>query len=525
MTSSARQAAVRSNDLGDGDDEDDPLGVSASPDYRDVDRRMEDGGRGGLDGEDEDSLSNGEIDNQDGTGRWIALGILFFQGGTMLLPWNTFITASEYFREIFKDGPYQSSFNSWLITLFTLSNLLCFSHAVFTQRRAKMDRRILISLLVTVIALASLASSAAPSWAETVAGNRGQGFFLFLMVLATVASGAGSYLQNSLIAFASMLGGSYVGAIMSGQGAIGVVIALVQLSAQAKSKTGSAESTDLRRGTFTFFVIATGFACLAIMSHLMLTRLEIYKSALRRHEALKADSTSFSAPGNKSLTQLKGVGYRLLPLALAIFWIFTITIAIFPALTTRIQSVSPEPRPLFVPMHFLVFNLFDFLGRLLPSIDLSIGSSRQEKIPWRESISARTLVLASLLRTLFIPLVASCNVVSTDGLSSRPWIASDTLYFLILAAMAFSNGALASLIMIKGPSTAWKAVDGAYAPPPIDADISTAGMVPRHTPFGDCEARVDEDEQDLAGTVLAFALTLGLLAGSLSSFLLVAWAG
>jgi Nucleoside transporter len=154
-----------------------------------------------------------------------------------------------------------------------------------------------------------------------------------------------------------------------------------------------------------------------------------------------------------------------------IFLIFTVTLAVFPSLTSSLvstrqcQSNLRILNDLYVPATFVLFNLGDFVGRYWSGyIDASL-------------VSSRTLVFASLARIFFLPLFLSCPRTGYVGL-----IKSDLFSVLVQASMAVSNGFLISLAF---------------------------GMAPSRVP-----AAYQEDSSE----ILALAVATGLLAGSLLSY-------
>jgi equilibrative nucleoside transporter 1/2/3 len=135
-------------------------------------------------------------------------------------------------------------------------------------------------------------------------------------------------------------------------------------------------------------------------------------------------------------------------------------------------------RLIFSSLHFLIFNVGDFLGRLV--------CSWPPLIVW----SGRRLVSFSLLRTLFIPAFLLCNVQSPLSPDVRqPVISSDWIYMLILLAFGWSNGYVSTLGMIASASV-------------------------EHNP----RLKGRREDVDVAATVASFCLVGGLSLGSIISF-------
>lgn len=152
--------------------------------------------------------------------------------------------------------------------------------------------------------------------------------------------------------------------------------------------------------------------------------------------------------------------------------------AVFPPITISIMPTNPATHPLvFSAVHFLVFNIGDFLGRYLCSIP--------RLLIW----SARRLLSLSLARTLFIPVFLMCNIQRGPSTGTSGFISSDILYMLILLVFGITNGYLSSLFMMSAPSV-------------------------EHNPY--LRGRVED--VDVAATVASFFLIGGLVIGSFASF-------
>jgi equilibrative nucleoside transporter 1/2/3 len=135
-------------------------------------------------------------------------------------------------------------------------------------------------------------------------------------------------------------------------------------------------------------------------------------------------------------------------------------------------------RLIFSSIHFLFYNVGDFLGRLI--------CSWPPLVIW----SGRRLVMLSLLRTLFIPAFLLCNVQSPLSPDvHQPVFSSDWVFMLILLAFGWSNGYVSTLGMIASASL-------------------------EHNP----RLKGRREDVDLAATVASFCLVGGLTVGSLISF-------
>jgi hypothetical protein len=91
-------------------------------------------------------------------------------------------------------------------------------------------------------------------------------------------------------------------------------------------------------------------------------------------------------------------------------------------------------------MLFLLFNIFDFLGRVCAGMFPVVFTTRTISIP-------------TLGRLVFFPLFALCNIRGSRLASP---FNSDLAPIVIMALFAFSGGFCASSCMMLGPASAAK---------------------------------------------------------------------
>ena len=170
--------------------------------------------------------------------------------------------------------------------------------------------------------------------------------------------------------------------------------------------------------------------------------------------------------------------------AFAIFLTFVVTLAIFPAWTSTLQSAhrcdsrNRLQNDLFTPLTFLLFNVFDLVGRLLAE-RYSSYLTNDKLIPYALSRCIFFLLFAML------PSSARISTDATTATTSTTPIPSDLLSFAVQAATAASNGFLLSWSFLVAP---------------------------------ECISKQCGDEAIKSSEVLNLSLSLGLLAGSMLSF-------
>ncbi|TFK73018.1 hypothetical protein BDN72DRAFT_956818 [Pluteus cervinus] len=459
--------------------------------------------------------------------------IHFILGCSVLLPWNVMITATPFFLSRVTGSPFQAAFGSYLSTSFTLSNFTFLAHATATAKQVSPSRQtrwtILLIAVLTLLLTLSTYVVVHPSL-----------FFTFVILNGAIQAAAGSYLQTSVIAVASLFGPQAVQAMMFGQGAVAVAVSGVQVLSAAGSVWGvpadsiSTWVTDGKaeeRSAFIFFGLSTVYLVMSAVAHHSLTKLPAYKTIaapLEQHN-VKGDSLAdvdanaderrvLVSAGRKDSESWDEQKARLFRVArgnviyeIAVSCVFMVTLSVFPPITTSIRPVNPGFHPLlFSAVHFLVFNIGDFLGRYLcafPSL-----------LIW----SGRRLLTLSLSRTLFIPLFLMCNIqrldpvpapihplspvsslvraaITTTSISlPGPIINSDFLFMALLCLFGVSNGYVSSLCMMSVASIEHN--------PFLRNRQITAG------------AKKAREDVDVSATVASFCLVGGLVIGSAASF-------
>jgi hypothetical protein len=169
-----------------------------------------------------------------------------------------------------------------------------------------------------------------------------------------------------------------------------------------------------------------------------------------------------------------------------VFLTFAVTLCLFPSWVSQLRSTHEcesshfrMSNDLYVPFSFVVFNLGDLCGRVL-SAKIPVERIRHMSLK---------LVIAAVCRFLFFPLFLLCVAGdTTDSLtsssSSRMVIESDVYSLAVQFFFAFTNGILISCSFMHAPHLV------------------------AHTPA----------MQERAGEMMTFAVSFGLLSGSLLSF-------
>lgn len=167
--------------------------------------------------------------------------------------------------------------------------------------------------------------------------------------------------------------------------------------------------------------------------------------------------------------RIRSVQSQVIAMSVCIAWCFVVTLALFPALTSRVRpwpsATPPEEEPtwrdplVFVALHYVLFNASDLVGRMLPTL-----------LPGIFLLEARrAIIFWSGMREGFLGLIPLCNVshaaAETPGPGRRAVVAAvavvasagrkarfgDATFFALMVLLGLSNGVLSTSIFISGP--------------------------------------------------------------------------
>ncbi|KAK9365482.1 nucleoside transporter-domain-containing protein [Lipomyces kononenkoae] len=396
-------------------------------------------------------------------------------GIAMLWPWNCFLSAAAYFQERFKSSEFlRENFQSCIMTTSTITATVAMIVLSYQQKHAKYTYRVWIALVMNIINffILALTSIAGGSWAITP-------YFLYLLVSVFFSALATSLSQNGAFAIANLFAPIYTQGIMVGQAIAGVLPSIAQiLSVVTVENTRRNAEDDGREASstssFVYFLTASGITAVSLLFFLKFY--SKHRAVINLAGLVVGDGNEIQQPTRRHVA-LFVLFRKLHHLAFAVFYTFGVTM-MFPVFASNIVSVNyaegvsaPNSwlRPnVYIPFAFLIWNMGDLIGRVVCGY------------PQYVIQSPRALAVASLARTVFVPLFFLCNISGSGAV-----ISSDGFYMFLQLWFGITNG---------------------Y--------ISSCGMM-------GAESFVEEDEKEAAGGFMGLALNLGLAAGSLCSFILV----
>ncbi|XP_014869149.1 PREDICTED: equilibrative nucleoside transporter 2-like isoform X2 [Poecilia mexicana] len=383
--------------------------------------------------------------------------IIFILGLESLLPWNFFITASQYFNMRLNEsvssngtsGPVQRKYNydSWMVLLsqlpllfFTLLNSLLYQWV-------KERLRVAFSLVVIFLLFALTAGL-------VQVDMQPDSFFSVTMATIWFFNVFSAVLQGSLFGMVGLFPPRYSTVFMSGQGLAGIFAGVAMLcSIMSKS--------DPKSAALGYFVTPCLVTLGALLCYLLLPHLEFAHYYLNRNQAVKLDKSNkllsntdkTALNGNVKDLEARGVPEesserssvlavfkKIWLMALCVTFVFAVTLSVFPVITVRVRTVYTKDadwdKVFTCVCCILVFNIMDLAGRSAPSL-----------FQW-PSKQSRLFPVAVLSRLVFIPLLMMCNI-PTSKLTVL--FRHDGAFVVIMALFSFSNGYLATLCMAYAP--------------------------------------------------------------------------
>lgn len=159
-------------------------------------------------------------------------------------------------------------------------------------------------------------------------------FFAFVMLNGIGQAAAGSYLQTSIIAVASLFGHTALQPMMSGQAAIAVAVSGVEVISAAVSlhnppAPGVVNASEPEeKSAFIFLSLSTLFYLVSAGAHIWLTRLPAYGNIMTRflHAAHTSPSVGSEVTGEEKRHQLVRVAKTNALYNFAVAYVFIITL-------------------------------------------------------------------------------------------------------------------------------------------------------------------------------------------------------
>lgn len=399
-------------------------------------------------------------------------------GITTLLPWNFFITATDYWMYKFRNvtGEYnvhephknertslQTFFESYLAIAANVPMLLSmFVNSIYGQRFSQ-KARLYASLTVMLIVFAMTTV-----FVKIETDHIQTAFFAITMVMVVIISFFSAIFQAAIFGIVANFPNNCMHAMVNGQAAAGLLAVAIQILSMINN------SGPIKSGLW-YFLASTIFLAFAIVCYWFMD------NDYSRYYLLKIPdedqlSTSISVNIIESKWEILEALEDCWQMAASVILAFWASLSVFPGVCVLVVPEHPNMSiftgRFFVPITtFLLFNFGDLVGRVCSSY-LSFPAHKKNLLLW--------LTVARG----FIPLlVIFCNIVPKSNLPNI--YGSDLVFPILVGLTALTNGYVFSSAMVMASHCS------------------------------------DKNRLELTGFVMASALGIGLTLGSLSSTILI----
>uniref|UniRef100_A0A1A9VM26 Uncharacterized protein n=1 Tax=Glossina austeni TaxID=7395 RepID=A0A1A9VM26_GLOAU len=319
--------------------------------------------------------------------------IFLLHGLGTLMPWNMFITAKSYFVD------------------FKLASTNDTSSSISYD-----------GYFLQYLGFASQIPNLIFNWLNI--------FVQLGVILLNMANGI---YQNTIYGMAATLPVEYTGAVVLGANISGLFATIVSICS-------SFVFSSYRTSAIYYFITAmlVLLMCFDTYFALPLNKFYRYHEMIRRKDNVRTDQrVPIKIPYGS-------VFFQAFPQLFNIFFVFFVTLAVFPAVHSDIR---PNHNDFFIPDQlftsitcFLTFNLFAMLGSLATS--------------WVQWPKPKYLWIPVSMRGAFLPLFLFCNYLPKGVQRTLPiLITNEWIYWMIAVVMSFSSGYLSSLGMMYAPKT------------------------------------------------------------------------
>uniref|UniRef100_A0A0K2TVN0 Uncharacterized protein n=2 Tax=Lepeophtheirus salmonis TaxID=72036 RepID=A0A0K2TVN0_LEPSM len=390
--------------------------------------------------------------------KWKLVYIIFYWLGICtLLPWNFFISVPAYwffkYRAIVENTTMpidsntelQDNWNPRLSVASMVPNVTFLTLNAVFGHRFKTKPRLFFSLIMVILFFfytCIMAKVNTDEWQSM--------FFNVTLISVVFINTFAAIFQGGLLGVAGKFPGNYIGGVFSGQ-------ALGGIFASATNIVMLAFGASDQNSGFYSFIIACVFLLTSLVAFVAVTRTKFYK--YYDGEGENKNVLEINPDGDQLMEKAppppESSGLKVNPLlvlkeiwvyALSVFLVFVVTLGCFPGITAAIKSTGSGTwsTKFFVPVTcFLTFNVGDFIGRSLAEV-LHFPKPHLRGSSWY-------ILMAAVLRVIFIPLFLFCNVSPSNRHMTSVIFESDTIYILLMILFSVSNGYISSICMMSAP--------------------------------------------------------------------------
>nr|KJB45968.1 hypothetical protein B456_007G341100 [Gossypium raimondii] len=333
--------------------------------------------------------------------------IYFTLGVGFLLPWNSFITAVDYFSYLYPEASVHRVF----AVVYMVVGLACLLVILFYAHKSEAYMRINVGLGIFVVSLLVVPVMDA----VYIKGRVGlyDGFYVTVGLLALAGIGD-ALVQGGLIGAAGELPERYMQAIVAGSDGSGVLVSMLRILTKAVFPQ---DADGLRKSAYLYFFTSIVFMVICIVLYNVAHKLPI----MQYYEELKAEAVK-EEKAEKGTVKWYGFGIVL---------IYVVTLSIFPGYITE-DVHSLVLKDWYLVLLITGYNVFDLVGKSLTAVYLLEN--------------AKVAISACVVRLLFFPLFIGC-------LHGPQLFQTEFPVSLLTCLLGLTNGYLTSVLMIMAPKS------------------------------------------------------------------------
>ncbi|XP_060648233.1 equilibrative nucleoside transporter 1 [Drosophila nasuta] len=409
--------------------------------------------------------------------------VFYLLGIGTMTPWNFFVTAEDYWKYKFRNTtsnntfdvdeltPLQKSFTCDLTLTATISGttflLLNAVYGHHVTLRAKM-----LGTLCTILVLFGITTG----FVEVNTDKWQEQFFLITLIIVVVLNCSAATMSGALYGVAGLFPSEYMTAVVSGQALGGILTALAFILVLAFDAGPSATA-------FVFFCMGAVLIFFCIVSYIAMSRQAYFKYYLEGGDKYKV----ISAQPSHSRNEVAETGVPLEPIlrqvmskiyihVVCLALLYATTLSVYPAVTILMQSEYSANHTewsdvYYLPVvNYLFFNCGDYFGRLIAGF-------------LERPTNQHTTLLLTVVRIILVPCFLLSN--SSEHHFLPILVQHDYTFITMIIVFALSNGYLTNILLIMAPRS------------------------------------VEQHEKELASSIMAASLSVGMAIGSVLSLAFV----
>ncbi|KAL2929604.1 Equilibrative nucleotide transporter 8 [Bienertia sinuspersici] len=352
----------------------------------------------------------------------IAYILHFFLGAGNLLPWNTFITAIDYFTYLYPSKHVERVFSvaymtsSLFILLLMINNQ---GHSIMTKTSFRIRMNVGMSMFIM-----SLIVAPTIDWAKWSFHER---FSFIAIVTSVVVCGlADGLIAGSLIGSAGKLPKEYMQAVFAGTASSGVLVSTLRVITKASLPENP---QGLQTSAHFYFIVSAIILIVCTICSNLLFRLPV----MQQHQNNKQLShLEYDNNHTTHKPKLSNTAKNIISPAFGIMSIYVVTLSIFPGFISDNNQKSELLKDWYPILLIMVYNFSDLVGKSLTALCIPSNIS---KVTW-----------ACLARVMFYPGFRA-------SLHGPKWLRGEVFMVILTSMLGISNGYLTSTLMILTPKS------------------------------------------------------------------------